>query len=251
MTSFFALIRRIAARFLGRGRNVSADYQLHPSSPDALKGWTASVVASRQHEAFEPLIQRALGGNPRLDFRVAADAIAATHEANPVILEVGCGSGYYSEIIPHLLGKVITYIGVDYSHAMITLARQMYPVTFVTGDALALPFATGSCDICLSGTSLMHIPDYRTAVTEMARASRRWCVFHTVPVMTQLDTVVLSKLAYGERVPEVIFNRTELERLFAETGLAIRYVRESFPYDVSSIVGEKTTTLTYLCEKVA
>lgn len=251
MISLVGVIRSLAARLLGRG-GISADYQLHPARPDAMLGWTASVVASRQHEIFAPLIQQARAGNPRLDFRVAADAVAATHEVNPRVLEIGCGSGYYGEILPRLLGRAISYVGVDYSTAMTALARQMYPATeFVAGDALALPVATSSCDICLSGTSLMHIPDYRNAVKEMVRVSSRWCIFHTVPVMSHRATLVLSKLAYGERVPEIIFNRRMLEGLFAEAGLTIRSVRESFPYDVSPVVGEKTTTLTYLCEKVA
>lgn len=241
----------MVASLAGRRRDISADYRFDPDSPHLLTGWTAAAVATRQHEAFDPLIRGARNGNPRLDFQVAAAAIAATGELNPRILEVGCGSGYYSEILPLILGRPIRYLGLDYSQAMASLARSLYPDTdFVAGDALALPVATASLDIALSGGSLMHIPDYRAAISEMVRVSRRWCVFHTVPVMTRRKTVMLSKLAYGERVPEIIFNRQHLEELFAENGLRVILVNEGFPYDLTSVVGENTTTLSYLCEKV-
>jgi SAM-dependent methyltransferase len=213
-------------------------------------GWTASTVARRQHEAFAPLVRAAREGNPRLDFRIAAEAIAATGENDPFIVEVGCGSGYYSELLPLLLKKPIGYLGVDYSQAMITLAREAYPQSsFITADAVALPLAAGSCDICLSGTSLMHIPEYSTAIAEMVRVTRRWCVFHTVPAVEKRHTETYSKLAYGERVSETVFNRRHLETLFSGHGLTVRSVRESFPYDLSSIMGEPTPTLTFLCEK--
>lgn len=252
LISFLAGLKRILSSLAGGRRNVSADYRHNPENPHLLRGWGAAAVAARQHEAFSPLIHSARKGNPRMDFKVAAMAIAATGEVNPLVLEIGCGSGYYSEILPLILGRPIQYVGLDYSHAMTSLARSVYPdAAFITGDALELPVATGSCDIALSGTSLMHIPNFRSAVSEMARVSRRWCLFHTVPVMERGQTMLLSKLAYGERVPEIIFNRAQLEELFAENRLSISMVNESFPYDLTSVVGEKTTTLTYLCEKGA
>lgn len=252
MSRLIALLRRIVARFFGAGMNVSAGYKLNPDNLESLTGWTDAGVAERQHAAFTPLIEQALQGNPRLDFQVAADAIAAAGERNPLVLEVGCGSGYYSAVLPALLGASIRYVGLDYSSAMTALAKMTFPEScFVAGDALALPMATASCDVCLSGTSLMHIPEYPRAIAEMARVSRRWCVFHTVPVMANRSTTVMSKLAYGAPVPEIVFNQTDIERLFLANGLQVRNVRESFPYDLSSVIGEPTITLTYLCEKVA
>ena len=249
MISVLGLIRRARA-WLHWGGRASADYRLYADGPQAAEGWKATQIAARQHGAFKPLLDAARNGNARLDFRVAADAIRATQAANPLILEIGCGSGYYSEVLPRLLGESIRYFGLDYSSAMTSLARAEYPDSqFITGDALALPVATESCDIAMSGTSLMHIPEYERAIAEMVRVSRQWCIFHTVPVMSRRGTVMLSKLAYGERVPEIIFNRGELEQLIAQHGLRVALVKESFPYDVSAVVGENTMTLTYLCER--
>ena len=53
---------------------------------------------ARQERAYQGLIADMKNGEPRLDFTVAAEAVAATGIAAPRLLEVGCGSGYYSEV---------------------------------------------------------------------------------------------------------------------------------------------------------
>ena len=67
-------------------------------------------------------------------------------------------------------------------------------------------------------------------------------------VLEHRRTTLLEKRAYGEPVIEVIFNRSELEALFARHGLRVVTAEESIPYDVGAIVGEPTRTLTYLCQ---
>ena len=230
---------------------VSTDYALlEETQPDGLDGWQTKLVAENQHHAFAPLLESARIGKPRRDFVVAADAIIATGVVDPLVVEIGCGSGYYSELLTLLSGKSIHYMGLDYAASMIELAHRNYPgVPFVTGDACRLPLRTASCDILLSGTSLMHIVDYKQAIAESIRVAGQWCIFHTVPVMAERTTTLLRKNAYGQAVAEVIFNKYELEALFTGQGLVIQKVLTSIPYDVSAIVGEKTWTLTYLCRK--
>ena len=189
-------------------------------------------------------------GQPRRDFQVAARAVAATALRDPLLVEVGCGSGYYSEVLPLLMGGPLRYIGVDYASGMMALATELYPeVPFLLGDASALPLDGESCDILLSGTSLMHVVDYQQAIAESVRVARHWCIFHTVPVMARRSTTLLRKQAYGAPVVEVIFNQAELERLFTSNGLDIQATYDSIPYDVSDVIGEPSWTLTYLCRK--
>src|SRR5262249_45742388 len=47
------------------------------------------------------------------------------------------------------------------------------PVEFQVADALGLPFADDSFDACRADRSLMHVPDPRRALAEMARVLRR------------------------------------------------------------------------------
>jgi ubiquinone/menaquinone biosynthesis C-methylase UbiE len=217
---------------------------------EGMDGWRDQGVAQRQFEAYSKLIQQARAGHPRLDLKVAARCVELTGLENPFIIEVGCGSGYYSEVIPMFLGQAIRYVGVDYSASMTLLGRQTYPnIPFAIGDACCLPLKDGCCDILLSGNSLMHIPKYQVAIAESMRVSRAYCIFHTVPVMAQRTTTLLTKKAYGQPVVEVIFNQSELETLLAGQGLYIVQRFQSIPYDVSAVVEEQTWTLTYLCRK--
>lgn len=63
------------------------------------------------------------------------------------------------------------------------------------------------------------------------------------------DFYSAAKQAFGGEVVEVVFNRDEIEEIFAEDGLVIQAVFESIPYDVSAVLDEPTWTLTYLCRK--
>lgn len=233
---------------------TSSDYQFLDSAKTniyLLKGWRDPLVAKRQDAAYRSLIQQMYAGRPRQDLLVAAEAVRCTGLENPLILEVGCGSGYYSEILSYLLPYPVRYVGLDYSQAMIQLACEYYSTQiFVLGDATALPFANKTFDIVLNGVSLMHILQYKKAITESCRVARGWCIFHTVPLLHRRKTVILRKKAYGQPTIEIIFNKRELHCLLKQCGLVIRHVFDSISYNLEAIVGEPTLTKTYVCEVV-
>ena len=186
-------------------------------------------------------------GEPRLDLKVAAQAVTATGIANPRLLEVGCGSGYYSEVFAALLAEGVRYTGIDYSGAMIARARAHYPATaFEVADATQLPYADGAFDIVFNGVSLMHIIDYPAAIREAARIAARYCVFHTVPVFRDHRTTYLRKFAYGAPVVEMVFGKQELMAVCREAGLKLECEWPSTPYDVSEVTGHHSTAETYL-----
>jgi len=218
-------------------------------SPDLLRGWQDPAVAERQHRSFAPLLRQMHRGKAREDFVAVATAVQMTRLEDPLIIEVGCGSGWNSEVLKQLLNRSVRYIGLDYSPTMTTLGKRCYPdAQFVVGDAMALPLQDGACDILLSGTVLMHLAGYREAIQESRRVARRWCIFHTVPIAQKRPTTVLKKFAYESPVVEVVFNEAELLRLIESSGMVVRQRLENFRYDLSDILGEPTLNCTYLCE---
>jgi SAM-dependent methyltransferase len=256
------IVRKIGKRIikatpvLRRHILPSSDYRVLGSIDDArgmtaaTAGWLAARTVERQQRAYQGLIAAMKRGEPRLDFTVAAEAVAATGIVRPALLEVGCGSGYYSEVLATLLPGGVQYIGIDYSDAMIARARVHYPSTaFDVGDATRLPHADRAFDIVFNGVSLMHIVEYQAAIREAARVSAQYCIFHTVPVFDDYRTTFLTKYAYGAPVVEMVFDKQELLSLCDEAGLRLEREWACIPYDVAEVTGHHSTTQTYLFSK--
>jgi SAM-dependent methyltransferase len=230
---------------------ISGGYELiKPAAYSELcKGYKQRFIAKRQHQAFVGLLEELRQGRPRKDFRALADAVGATRTIRPLIIEVGCGSGWNAEVLSILSAGSFQYIGVDYSQWMIDLARKAYPDRhFVLADATALPFRDRVCEILLSGTVLMHVLNYRQAISESRRVASRWCIFHTIPVVQRRETTVFRKCAYGQPVLEVAFNEGEFRAWLQAEGLRVRYVMESIPYDLEHLLKEPSETKTFVCE---
>jgi SAM-dependent methyltransferase len=232
---------------------TSTDYRLlggleqARSAAASSAGWFTARTVLRQERAYRRLIADMKRGEPRLDFKVAAAAIDATGITHPSVLEVGCGSGYYSEVLATLLPDRIRYTGIDYSEAMIARARAHYPSTaFEVADATRLSYADRAFDIVFNGVSLMHIIDYQAAIREAARVAAHYCVFHTVPVFDDYRTTFLTKYAYGAPVVEIVFGKPELMSLCRAAGLRLEREWPCIPYDVREVVGHHSTTETYL-----
>jgi SAM-dependent methyltransferase len=234
---------------------ISCDYEV--ISPEEARrrqarGWHSPRTIRRQEMAYLTLLADARSGNPRIDLRVAADAVDSVGLKAPSLLEIGCGSGYYSEILAQLARSDVRYTGLDYSKAAIARARLRYPdVDFEVGDATALRFSDRSFDIVFNGVSLMHILDYEKAIAEAARVAAKAAIFHSVPVFETAPVAHLHKYAYGSPVVEVVFNRRELISIFERHGLRLVKSWPTIEYDVSAVVGASSHAETFLCEKAS
>lgn len=99
------------------------------------------------------------------------------------VLEVGCSSGYYSEVLD-ISGLDLDYAGCDYSEAFVAMARQRYPgLQFDVQDATRLQYADNDYDVVISGCCPLHIPEWQAAVAETARVASRYAIFHRIPVV--------------------------------------------------------------------
>lgn len=93
--------------------------------------------------------------------------------ANPVagqrVLDVACGTGVVAREIAHRVPDA-EITGLDLNPAMLEVARRLDPqISWLEGDALALPFADGSFDLVVSQAALMFFPDRVAALREMSR----------------------------------------------------------------------------------
>lgn len=212
------------------------------------EGWHTEDVAARQETAYAPLLAQMYAGKPREDFLAGANAVRTTKLNDPVILEVGCGNGYYAEILPHLLNRPVRYSGTDFSAAMIASAKRRYPQhRFFVRDATDLGLPDHCIDIVMNGCSLLHTPDYSLAIREAHRIAAAYCIFHSVPVLHERPTAFLKKQAYGRPTVEIVFNQQELLELFDRAGLDTIKEMHCLTYNLEAIVGEPTSCKTFVC----
>ncbi|GGT59108.1 SAM-dependent methyltransferase [Actinomadura citrea] len=88
--------------------------------------------------------------------------------AGATVVDVGTGSGFFARALT-AAGARCT--GIDHDLSELTAHAVDVPNTLV-GSALALPFRTGSVDVCFSSNVLEHVPAPWRMADEMVRVTR-------------------------------------------------------------------------------
>ena len=97
-------------------------------------------------------------------------------------LEIGCGRGAGAELILDIFQPSLLY-ATDLDGTMLKKARKFIPsnkmdrIVLVAADGFRLPFKTDSLDAVFDFGVLHHIPDWRSALGEVARVLKNQGAF--------------------------------------------------------------------------
>jgi len=95
-----------------------------------------------------------------------------------VVVDVGCGSGYFTKIIAGCMRKSSKVIGIDPDESLIREAekickRKHIPnIHFKIGNIWKIPLENDSADLVVSHVVLSNIPRQLDAILEMKRVAR-------------------------------------------------------------------------------
>ena len=164
-------------------------------------------------------------------------------------IDVGTGAGTLAFALAPLVREVV---GVDVVPELLEAARREAPanVTFVEGDATALPFERGSFDVGATRRTLHHIARPELVVAELARVVRPGgtvLVEDQIAPMDPLAAVALDRFersrdpSHTRLLPDVdlrsLFDANELELVRSR---ARRERRALEPYlDLAGCAGEE------------
>ncbi|KAF0219357.1 MAG: methyltransferase FkbM [Geobacteraceae bacterium] len=191
-------------------------------TPALTSAWQDASIPAQQRALVQHQLTEMYQGKVALVFQLLADIIRPHAASGRSVLEIGCASGYYYEILEYLLNKRLDYAGVDYSDAMIAMAKDYYPTAkFFVADGATLPFTDRKFDIVISSCVLLHVPNYRQHVSETCRVAAHHVVAHRTPVCRKRPTQYLKKCAYGVETVELVFNEEELVQEFARNGFIL------------------------------
>jgi 2-polyprenyl-3-methyl-5-hydroxy-6-metoxy-1,4-benzoquinol methylase len=122
-----------------------------------------------KYGSANPVVRRLMAG-----FETTLDALLG--RAGPAsILDVGCGEGVLTSEWAERPG-IESVVGFDLEDPKLRAewaARERPGLSFLAGDAAALPFPDGSRDLVTAVEVLEHVPDPEAVLAEMARVSRR------------------------------------------------------------------------------
>lgn len=245
---------KAALRRLLPSRGVSSHYvelgrdEVDRESSRLRAAWQDNDLPARQRELVDRQLAEYRRGTKIDVFDVLVGSVRKLQDDDrPLnILEIGCSSGYYGEVL-QIAGVDAAYRGCDYSEAFIALARQRYPtMAFDVQDATKLDYTDGAFDVAISGCCLLHIPEYEAAVAETARVSSRYAIFHRTPVVVGQPNKTFRKLAYGVETVEIHFNEPGFLALLTRSGLELI---DTHTLDENVVNGVGSATRTYICKK--
>jgi SAM-dependent methyltransferase len=201
--------------------NVSSGYkQINQSEITAnmTTAWQSKEIPAKQRALVQQELAAMYAGTVPAHFQALIDLLKPVVFPNCSILEIGCASGYYYEIMKHLLKIPFAYTGVDYSQPLINLAKECYPsvpdAQFFVADGANLFFPNRGFDIVISGCVLLHVPNYKQHIMETARVAKDIIVAARTPICRKRPTVYQKKIAYDVETVELIFNEQEFFKEF-------------------------------------
>ncbi len=151
-------------------------------------------------------------------------------------LDVGCASGYYSEVLKLLDRRKISYTGCDYSAAMIECAKQHYPdVEFSVQDVTSLTYPSNAFDVVMASGVLHYVADYRQALVHILRVARQYAIFHRLPLTTEPENAYNENSQYSIVTARAYFSKTNILREITGHGFAL--VHEMDVYRADSLLG--------------
>lgn len=218
---------RFAGVDLSRISDGHANIACEEITPGMITAWQDESIPCKQRALVQRQLQKMYRGEVEAPFQVLADTLENVVTDDAAILEIGCASGYYYEVLEYLLNRRLSYTGVDYSEPLIRMAKDFYPLAnFHVADGAHLPFAARSFPIVISSCVLLHVPNYQEHILETARVADKYIVAHRTPVCKVGVTSYQKKFAYGVETVELVFNERELLAMFESYGFTVLHTLE-------------------------
>ena len=191
---------------------------------DLSNSYADSSIAPKQRQLVDEQLQAMRNGEAPQHFQVVGRILSGLKEQAGArafsLLDAGCGSGYYSEIISHFVPGGIHYIGVDFNLGMLSMARQYYPGLSVGRmDLRWLAVRDASVDLVMSGAAIVHIREWDAALKELTRVTRKWLLLHRTLVCKLTPTSVSVERHYEKDVYRVRISEAELLALIGTLGM--------------------------------
>ena len=164
------------------------------------------------------------------------------------VLDIGCGSGQFTEILVESLGSFDSLTGIDVDEESLSEARKKFPgkaFRFLEANSRELPFVDESFDLVAMSNALHHVENTEATLSEMKRVLKTGGKLLINEMhRDQLTDTQESHMLYHHLRSEIdnvlgishnlTFHREDLIRLSNNLDLNERVIMEFIPDDGNS-----------------
>lgn len=186
----------------------------------------------QQKSTFGALVEQYDAARPSYPSKVIDMVMTSIRKPNPLILDLGCGTGISTR---QLAKKGGTVVGCDLDIQMITAALQhpQKDSAYTLGAAKALPFRTGTFDAVTAFTAFHWFTDKKSVmeIKRVLKPSGVFCIIH--PRHTS---------PHGKNLRDIIETKTQRKTALAysDTDFEKSLVRGDFVYSHLPVVRQTT-----------
>ena len=196
-----------------RNRNLQPVMNVESSLKKHSGAWLSKTIPLEQWRIAEVQLRRFEIGEPVAEFDVFNMAIehAWSHRSilKNTLLEIGCSSGYYGKVLAKARPQM-SYVGIDFSKSFVDLGKSLFSeLQLYVGDTRKIDYPDRSFGIVVSGSVLLHVYEWKIGLQESCRVADDCLILHRTPV-SDGETELFTKTAYGERMIQWTFNESEL-----------------------------------------
>lgn len=162
-----------------------------------------------EKEYGELMKRRALGQEPEMEqIKQLTKLVRKVYRPGMKVLDVGCGVGHFYPSLKKI-DKNISYVGVDVSERYLKLARRIFAgeknVKLGKEDIFDMKFKDGSFDIVICYMVLPFIPNWRNAVKELVRVTKKH-LFIRLLLSDYTYIIQIYKKGHAEDAPYEYYN---------------------------------------------
>ena len=187
------------------------------------ENWSNDLVGQLQRILVNyQLHQLKIGNGPKV-FILINEIFNNIKGDNLTLIDIGCTTGYYYEILNFFFENKFKYFGCDYNEASIKLAKQYYPnIEFDVEDITKLSYSDKQFDISFLSGVIEHVPDYEKGIQELCRITKKYIVLHRI-YLTDNQTVCKKGTQYLVPVIRYTYNYIDFFSLLNKNNFRIKW----------------------------
>ena len=209
--------------------------------------WTDENLPVHQRQIVQKELEKTYAGHQIPIFHSLTNALHHIVHDSMSILDIGCASGYYNEVIDYLFPDEIDYTGIDYSESLVKMAKNLYPnAKFEIGDGVDIPYADQSYTISLSSAVLLNVHNVSAHIAEMCRVAKNFVILNRTDIVRKRETQYLKTVNYGVNMVEAWYNEEYLIDLFLSHGF-----KRVYTFEIDSNPQTDCYQCTYIFERTS